>query len=98
MDKHSFLSAFEKNSTEYVLPNGETIVLNELTAGQRGRLADVISQKPSTMHQTIVAMSLDFISDDDSAAIGQLPSQAVEEMAEKVLAISGLDTEQAEKN
>lgn len=97
MDKNSFLSAFTRNSVDYKLPNGDSVILNELTAGQRGKLYEIIRETPDKIQVAVVAMSVDFLSDDDLQAVESLPANYVEEMASKVMSISGFD-EDAEKN
>ena len=99
MDKNSFLSAFKKNSVGYTLPSGEIVVLYELTAGQRSKLNEVIREKPDNIQIAVVAMSLDFCADDDFETVGAIPSKYIEEMAEKVLSLSGyMDVEEAQGN
>ena len=89
MDKNTFLNSFSKNSVGYALPSGELVQLYELTAGQRGKLNNIIQKNPNDAQLAIVAMSLDFCADDDLSVVSAIPARYIEEMSDKVLEISG---------
>lgn len=99
MDKATFFASFSRNSISYELPNGQSVILYELTAGQRGNLTEIIRKQPEKVHIAVVAMSLDFIADDDYEAVSNIPGTHVERMADKILTLSGFgDSEESEKN
>jgi len=97
MDKHTFLSNFAPKTQEHTLPGGDTIEIQELTLEQRGKLHATAKADPIEGQALIVCMGCVMFTEADIQDVKQLPGDLVSDIADAVLALSGL-AEDAEKN
>ena len=98
MDKHTFLSSFAPKKGVYELPNGETLDISELTLEQRGKLHQAAKNDPIQAQALVVCMGCALFDESDIKDVKQMPGDLISEIADGILALSGLAEEDAEKN
>ncbi len=93
MDKKAFFSSLERASEEYTFANGETVVLRELSEGDRARL--IQKKDDPDLNAYIFVWGCDEFMDMDIPSIRNMPLSAVADVVRVILTLSGMtdDTE-----
>lgn len=97
MNKSEFLSAFKPRESAIEI-SGKSIIINELSLAQRGKLHKTVQSDPVRGQALIVCMGcplFDENSDDDIEAVMSM-GDAVAKIADAILSLSGLGDD--EKN
>ena len=97
MNKSQFLKSFEPKSKEIDI-DGSKVTVSELSLVQRGKLHAIANTDPIRGQALIVCMGCDLFTDDDLDDVMGLSGEVVTMLADAVLEVSGLSTEDAEKN
>lgn len=96
MNKEQFLKGFAPK-TKTVSIGKDKIEIKELTLEQRGNLRE-ISKDPVRGQAVIVCLGCTMFDETDIDAVMGLSGGVVSELADAILALSGLTGEEAEKN
>jgi hypothetical protein len=100
MDKQAFFAQAKVKTKPFEMPNGDTITLRELTAGQRGELKDIAKDSKTSNARTVI-MGCDLFSDDDVDMLCNMSGSLLDKMVDEILSLSGLtdvSVEETEKN
>jgi len=97
MNKSQFLKSFAPKSKEIDI-DGNKVTVNELSLVQRGKLHAAANDDPVRGQALIVCMGCALFTEDDLDDVMGLSGEVVTILADAVLAVSGLSTEEAEKN
>lgn len=97
MNKSEFLKSFAPKSKEIDI-DGHKVIVNELSLVQRGKLHSIASSDPIRGQALIVCMGCPTFTEDDIDDVMGMSGEVVTILADAVLSVSGLSTEEAEKN
>ena len=97
MEKTAFFNSIKFKTTEFTLLNGQVIQLKELSSAQRMSLPEVVKNKKTSMAQ-IVVWGCDILDDSDVDQVAAMPFDLVKNMADAILKISGIDSDEDKSN
>lgn len=98
MDKQQFFGSFSLKS-ETIDVNGMPVKIRELNAGERGRIATfVTTSNPVDGQALMVAMACDMFDESDVDNIKALPVDALTQLSDAIINLSGLGDDDDKKN